>query len=339
MQTSEPPASITLLNMMTGYWISQGLCVAAKLGVADHLADGTLSCAELATKTRTHVQSLHRLLRALASSGVFAETTPGYFALTPLAALLRDGTPGSMRALAIMYNEEQYRAWGDLLHSVQTGAPAFDYVFGMNPFEYFRKNPEPARVFNDAMTAWTNSIAQAVPRMYDFSELRTVVDVGGSHGVMLAAILMSNPASRGILFDLPHVVEGAEALLRAAAVADRCTCVGGDFFAEALPRDGDAYILASILHDFDDERCTAILKRCRQAMPDHGKLLVVELVLPPGEEPFFGKWLDLHMLVLTPGGRERTAAEYETLFKTAEFALARIVPTPVGQSIMEAVPV
>jgi hypothetical protein len=331
------PPSATLLQMMTGYWVSQAIYVAAKLGIADLLTNGPVDCEDLAAATDTHAPSLRRVLRALASVGVFTEVSPGSFALTPLAELLRAGTPGSMRALAIMYAEEQYRAWGELLHSVRTGEMAFDHQFGMGYFEYLAQHPDSDRVFNEAMTGWTHQLVGAVVDAYDFSPFETVVDVGGGFGALLADILRSNPGTRGILFEQPHVVASAEEYFAAAGVTDRCTFVGGDFFA-AVPAGGDAYVLSQILHDWDDERCVTILRHCRRAMPDHGKLLVVELVLPAGDEPSLGKWLDLHMLVLL-GGRERTAAEYDTLFRAAGFKLARIVPTPPGPSIVEAVPV
>ena len=186
------------------------------------------------------------------------------------------------------------------------------------------------------MIGWTTQVAGAVADAYDFSAFGTVVDVGGGYGTLLAAILRSNPTARGILFDQPHVVAGAEDLLTAAGVADRCTRVGGDFFA-LVPPGGDAYVLAQIVHDWDDEHSVAILTQCRHAMPPHGKLLLVELVVPAGEEPFLGKWLDLHMLVMA-NGRERTAAEYEVLVRRAGFALTRVVPTPAGPSVVEAVP-
>jgi len=331
------PPSATLLQMMTGYWVSQALYVAAKLGVADLLADGPRPVEELAAATQTYTSSLRRVLRALASVRVFTEARPGIFALTPLAALLRTGTPDSMRALAIMYAEEQYRAWGDILHSVQTGETAFERQFGTSYFTYLAQHPEADRVFNEAMTGWTTQLVGAVVDAYDFSPFKTVVDVGGSYGTLLATILRSHPAARGILFDQPHVVAAAGEQLAGAGVAERCTTVGGDFFVE-VPAGGDAYVLAQILHDWDDERSVAILQQCRRVMPAHGKLLVIELVLPPGEEPFFGKWLDLHMLVLL-GARERTATEYEALFRAAGFVLARVVPTAAGASIVEAVPV
>jgi hypothetical protein len=322
--------------MMTGYWVSQALYVAAKLGVADLLAEGPRPIEDLAAATQTDAPSLRRVLRALASVGVFTEARPGTFALTPLAALLRTGTPDSMRALAIMYAEEQYRAWGDVLHSVQTGETAFEQ-FGTSYFAYLAQHPEADRVFNEAMTGYTTQFVGAAVDAYDFSPFKTIVDVGGSYGTLLAAILGSHPVARGILFDQPHVVAAAGAQLAVAGVAERCTTVGGDFFVE-VPAGGDAYVLAQILHDWDDERSVAILRQCRRAMPAHWKFLVVELVLPPGEEPFFDKGLDLHMLVLL-GARERTAAEYRALFYAAGFELARVVATPAGPSVVEAVPV
>jgi hypothetical protein len=337
MDAGASPPRVTLLQMMTGYWISQALYVAAKLGIADLLADGPVDCEDLAAATNTHAPSLQRVLRALASAGVFTEVSPGSFALTPLAELLRTETPGSMSALAIMYAEEQYRAWGELLHSVRTGEMAFDHQFGMGYFEYLAQHPEADRVFNEAMTGWTQQLVGAVVDTYDFSPFHTVVDVGGGYGALLATILRNNPGTRGILFEQPHVIASAEEELVAAGVADRCTFVGGDFFVE-VPAGGDAYVLSQILHDWDDERCVAILGQCRRAMPDHGKLLVVELVLPPGDDPFLGKWLDLHMLVLL-GGRERTATEYDALFRAAGFKLARVVPTSPGPSVVEAIPV
>jgi hypothetical protein len=331
------PSPATLLQMMTGYWVSQALYVAAKLGVADLLIDGPRPIEELAAATQSDAPSLRRVLRALASASVFTESRPGTFALTPLAALLQTGTPDSMRALAIMYAEEQYRAWGDILHSVQTGETAFERHFGTSYFAYLAQHPKADRVFNEAMTGWTTQLVDAVLDAYDFSQFKTVVDVGGSYGTLLAAILRSHPAARGILFDQPHVVATAGERLAVAGVAECCTIVGGDFFVE-VPSGGDAYVLAQILHDWDDERSVAILRQCRSAMPAHGKLLLIELVLPPGEEPFFGKWLDLHMLVML-GARERTAAEYEALFRAAGFAPGRVIPTAAGASIVEAVPV
>jgi len=322
--------------MMTGYWVSQSIYIAAKLGVADLLADGPRPVEALATATESHAPSLYRVLRALASVGIFTEESPHTFALTPIASLLRTGTPDSMAALAIMYAEEQYRAWGNALHSVRTGETAFEHHFGMSYFAYLAQHPASDRVFNQAMTGYTHQVASAVADTYDFSAFGSVVDVGGSYGTLLAAILQRNPTARGILFDQPHVAAAAGEQLAKNGVAERCTTVGGDFFVE-IPAGGDVYLLAQILHDWDDERSTAILRQCRRAIPEYGKLLVIELVLPPGEEPFIGKWLDLHMLVLL-GARERTEAEYGALFRDTGFELTRVVPTPAGPSVVEAVP-
>lgn len=329
-----PP--VALLRMMTGYWVSQAIYVAAKVGVADQITDGPRRVEELAEATKTDGPSLRRVLRALASAGIFTEARPGAYAHTPLSELLRSDASGSMRSLAIMYNEEQYRAWGDVLQSVRTGNVAFDQHFGMSYFSYLAQHPEADRVFNHAMTGWTVQLADAVVDAYDFSHFQTIVDVGGSYGTLLAATLRANPDARGILFDQPHVAAVAGEHLEHAGVADRCTTVGGDFFVE-VPAHGEAYLLAQILHDWNDERSVEILRQCRRAIPSHGKLLVIELVLPEGEEPFFGKWLDLHMLVLL-GARERTAAEYGALFDASGFVLECVIPTSAGASIVEAMP-
>ena len=284
----------------------------------------------------THLRSI-RLLRALASVGVFTETSPRIFALTPLAALLRSGTPESMQALAITYNEEMYHAWGNVLHSIQTGEPAFAHHFGMGPFPYFAQNPEADRIFNEAMIGYTHQVANAVTGTYDFSPFRAVVDVGGGYGTLLAAILRSNHAAHGILFDIPHVIDAAGTFLSTSGVGERCICISGDFFA-ALPSGGDVYVLSQILHDREDGSASRFSSQRRRVMPEHGKLLVVEIVLLEGNEPSFGKWLDLHMLAI-PGGRERTEAEYGALFRAAGFALVSVIPTPAGPSIVEARPV
>ncbi len=329
-----PPAA-TLLNMMTGYMISQSIYVAAKLGVADLVQNGPVRYETLAAISECHAPSVYRLLRALASVGVFTETSPGCFGLTPLAGLLRAAAPDSMRALAMVYNEESYRAWGDMLYAVQTGRPAFDRVYGVPAFEYFGTHPEANAVFNAAMIDWTKRVAGAVVGASDFSGLGTVVDVGGGHGALLTEILRSHRKARGILFDQPHVVADAGAFLQTSGVSDRCTSVGGDFFEE-VPAGGDAYVLAQILHDWDDEQDLAILSRCRAAMSGRARLLVVEIVLPETEEPNFGKWLDLHMLAVTRG-RERTATEYGDLLGRAGFTVTSVVPTDTGTSVVEAV--
>ena len=242
-----------------------------------------------------------------------------------------------MHALAIMYGEEQYQAWGNMLHSVKTGETAFDTQFGMSYFGYLAQHPDADRVFNQAMTGYTTQLVGAVVEAYDFSPFKTIVDIGGSYGTLLTAILRNNQAARGVLFDQPHVASAATERLASAGMADRCKVLGGDFFVE-VPSGGDAYVLAQILHDWNDERSIAILRNCRRAIAAHGKLLVIELVLPEGEEPFFGKWLDLHMLVML-GARERSAGQYSALFDAAGFELSGVTATRVGASVVEAVPI
>jgi len=253
-------APVNLLQMMTGYWISQGVYVAAKLGLADVLANSPVHYEALARQTGTHAPSLYRLLRALASVGLFAEVAAGQFAITPMGALLQSAVPHSMRALAIMYCEEQYRAWGDPLQTVRTGQPAFERQFGMDVFEYFSQNPQAGAVFNEAMTNWTMQASAAVAATYDFSRFGSIVDVGGNQGTLLMTILRQYPTARGILFDRPHVVATAKHNLATAGLDDRCTITGGDFFT-GVPSGGDAYLLSYVLHDWNDERCIANFSR------------------------------------------------------------------------------
>jgi len=334
MSMSEVPAPVALIQMMTGYWIAKSIYIAAELGIADLLQDGPETSEELAVACGAHGASVYRLLRGLASVGIFQEIDGKRFTLTPTAALLQSDVPGSMRALARMYGGEQYQAWGEALHSVQSGQPAFNHVYGSTYFDYFAQNPEAAAIFDDAMTGWTTQVAHAAVAAYDFSSAKTVVDVGGGEGILLATILRANPSSRGILFDLPHVISRASGLLQRTDVGDRCETVAGDFF-RSVPAGGDTYLLAQILHDWDDERSRTILENCHRAMRPGGKVLILELVIPPGNEPFFGKWLDLHMLVMVTG-RERTAVEYHELLASAGFQLTRVIATESGASIVEA---
>ena len=334
MEPGNTPPPVVLLRMMTGYWQAKALAVAAELGLADLLRVGPRTAASLAEICDDDADSLHRLLRALASVGVFVQTESGSFALTPMADLLRSDRPGSMRALARMYGSEQYEAWGGLLESVRDGAPAFDHAFGASYFAYLAAHPDASSIFNDAMTGWTAQLSDAVAAAYDFSGSGLVVDVGGGTGLLLATILQAAPALRGTLFELSHVAEQADAYLRATPIGDRCTVVAGDFF-DAVPGGGSFYALAQILHDWDDGQCAKILRNCREAMLPGAKLLIIEQVIPPRNEPSLGKWLDLHMLVLL-GGRERTEAEYASLLSAADLKLDRLIPTAAGASILEA---
>jgi len=234
-ETPAAPPQVALLQMMTGYWVSQAVYVAAKLGIADLLSDGPAHYQGLAAASRADPPSLYRVLRALASVGVFREGETGWFELTPTAALLRSDNPDSMRALALTYCEEQYRTWSDMLKSVETGGTAFDRVFGMSYWAYLAGHPEANEIFNQAMTSWSSQLDRAVLAAYDFGQFKTLIDVGGGYGRLLATILRAHPRLQGVLFDQPHVVEGAVNVFQDAGVSDRCAAVGGDFFAEVGP--------------------------------------------------------------------------------------------------------
>lgn len=328
------PPPIALNTMMAGYWIARAIYAAAVLGVADHLAAGPALVGDVAKAVGAHEESLYRTLRALASVGVFAETEPRTFALTPMASCLQTG-PGSLRALSL-FDQLQYVAFEDIVHSVKTGKTAFEHRHGQSLFEYLGKHPEDARQFDEGMSGFVNNNAAAVVAAYDFSRFGSIVDVGGGLGLLMGMILKANPEARGVLFDLPHVAERAKKRIADAGLSTRCEVVGGDFF-KSVPSNGDAYLMASILHDWDDDRSIAILKACRQGAPKTAKLLLVEMVIPPGDAFFFGKLLDLNMLVVL-GGRERTEAEYRALLSAGGFRLDRIVPTPSLASVVEAVP-
>ena len=328
---------VELTELLLGYQRTQLLYVAAKLGLADLLAAGPQPVEALATATGTHAPSLYRLLRALASLGVFAEQDDGRFALTPLAALLQSQTPSSLRAMVLAHGEDMNRVWGELLFSVQTGQTAFEQVYGLSNWEYRRRHPEVNARFNAVMAGYARQTAAGVVAHYPFPENGVVIDIGGGTGTLLAAILRQYPGLQGVLFDQPHVVAEATSVLGAAGVADRCRIEAGDFFV-SVPTDGDIYILSWILHDWDDARATDILVQCRRAMPAEARLLVVERVIPPGNDPSPGKLVDIHMLLVNAGGRERTEAEWRTLLKASGFSLQSSTPIGRGFSVLEALP-
>jgi hypothetical protein len=332
---SSSPAQ-QLGQIITAYWKSQAVYAAAELGIADLLRDGPQTAEHLAAATETHPDALFRLLRALASIGIFAETAPRTFELTPLAELLRSDVPGSQRSLARMAGGEQFQAWGDFLYSVRTGNTAFDHRFGMPVFDFLSRHLEQARIFDGAMVGIHGQETAAVLEAYDFSTIDVLADIGGGNGSKLTAILRAHPRLRGILFDLSHVVERARAAVAEAGVADRCELRGGSFF-EDVPAGADAYLMRHIIHDWDDEKSLAILGCIRRRIPATGRLLLVESVIPPGNGPFWAKFLDLTMLAV-PGGKERTEAEYSKLLSQAGFRLARIVPTATEISVIEARP-
>jgi hypothetical protein len=329
------PPHIQLIQMGAGV-TSRTVCVAAKLGLADQLASGPKSALELAGSMQVHAPSLHRLMRTLAGLGILTEQSAQRFALTSLGEALKTDAPGSARSSLLVFGSAWQRsAWDSMEYSVQTGQPGFDKAHGMPFFDYLADHPEDASLFSETMVGLHNQEPPAVADAYDFSAFKTIVDVGGATGNMLAAVLSRHAGPRGILFDRPHVVNDAPALLTARGVSDRVTIAPGDFF-QSVPPGADAYILSHIIHDWGEDQCLTILGHVRKAMNPAGRLVVVEMVLPFGDTAHQGKMLDMAMLVLL-GGQERTEAEYAALFGKAGFHLTRVVPTNSAASILEAV--
>jgi predicted O-methyltransferase YrrM len=337
MTTRDLPPPDALRLMINGSWVSQALCVAATLGLADQLRNGAKTADELAQPCSAHGPSLHRLMRALASVGVFSEDTSGRFGLTPLAEPLGGETSGSQRAWAVWAGQRTtWAMWGELLHCIKTGRPAFPELYGMPAWRYYQDHPDQNAIFNAAMAGTSRSQADAIVRSYDFSGIDTIVDVGGGDGTLLAAVLAAQPRLRGVLFDQTHVVSTAGEHLAAAGVADRCRIVTGDFFT-VMPEQADAYMLKFIIHDWDDPEAQTILRNCRRAMRPSGRILLIERVIPPGNEPHPAKFGDLLMLVMY-GGRERTVEEFTRLVAGAGLVLTAIAPvaSAAGLSIVEA---
>lgn len=325
-------------RMLGGYRVTQMLFVAAELGIADALANGPKSVDELATAAKAEPRALFRILRALAALGVFAERNDGTFELTPLARTLQSDVPGSVRPFALSYGAKWWWAsFGSLLDSVRTGKPAFELVHGMGLFDYLDRHPDAASTFNANMTAMTGVEADAVANAYDFSGLHLLADIGGGHGTLSAAILKRQPRARALIFDRPSVIDGAASVLEGLGLRDRCELVPGDFFA-SIPAGADVYTLKDILHDWDDDRSTAILRNVRDAMGSGARLLVIERVIPPGNDPSIGKQVDITMLAMT-GGLERSEAEYRQLLAQAGLRLGRVLPTSTPSSVLEALPV
>lgn len=329
------PPQVMLMQMATSNWVSQSIYVTAKLGIADLLADGAKNYTELAAATKTNAPALFRLLRAVASLGILTEWEPGYFDLTPMGAYLRTDIPDSMNAMSIMNGEEQYRAWGDLRYSIETGKSAFDRVYGMPIFEYLRQNPAAGEVFDRAMTTHSKIEIPALVTGYDFAGIDTLVDVAGGLGSTLSAILEANPQLQAILFDVEEVIATATPLIARSNVAERCRLVSGDFF-KSVPTGGDVYMLKHIIHDWDDDRSISILQNCHAAMSAGSRLLLIEQVIPPGNDPFVGKLIDLNMLVCQ-AGCERTEDEYRSLLQRSGFELTQTIFTHAPTSIIEAI--
>ncbi|MGH9966377.1 MAG: methyltransferase [Pyrinomonadaceae bacterium] len=334
---AELPAPMQMFLLSEGITILTAVALAAELKISDIVSNGPRSSGEIAEETSTNPGSLYRLLRLLSTFGVFSESEPDRFAQTPLSELLRSGTTGSLRPWVRM---TALPVWGrvlaEALHSIKTGEPSFKRSMGVELFDYLAARPHEGEIFNEAMSAFGEGVANAVAQAYDFGGVRKIVDVGGGHGILISTILRANPHLKGVLFDLPHVANGARGVLVAARVADRCEICAGDFF-ESVPAGGDAYVLSWIIHDWDRNRAVIILSNCRRAMNPAGRLLLVETVIPAPDEAHPGKIMDFVMLVGL-GGQERTEDQYADLLHEAGFDLRRVVPTASPMSVIEAVP-
>jgi hypothetical protein len=331
-------AAAALRQLIMGFRATQIVHVAAKLGLADMIAAGAQEAPALAEALGADPEALQRLLRALGSLGLARETRAGGFELTALGAGLRRDVPGSLHGVALLYGDEWlWRAYGRLEHSVLTGKPAFEQVHGQPLYAYLDQHPDAARVFNQAMSSFSAHEAAAILNAYNFAAATKLVDVGGGEGNLLADILSAYPHLKGVLFELDSVIAKLDGRWEAAELGGRVQLVAGDFF-EGLPQGGDAYLLKSVLHNWDDAAALRILQRCRAAIANHGRLLVIERLIPEGDASSEAKLFDINMLVVA-GGRERSPHEYRALFEAAGFELRRIIPTRSALSIVEGLPI
>ena len=320
--------------MAMGHWVSRIVYVAAKLDLAGRLANGAKSADELAGPTGTDATALYRFMRSLATLGILSESDSRQFSLTPLGEALKADAPGAARSSVLtIASDWWFRGFGELMYSLQTGKSGFEKALGEPIFDYLARNPEVASLFSETMIGFHGAEPPAVAAAYDFSEVGTLVDVGGASGHLLTTILQRHPKTRGILFDLPQWC-GRPALIGARGLTDRVEIQSGSFF-ETVPAGADAYLLSHIIHDWREDLCLTILGHCRRAMNPGGRVLITEMVLPSAETPHPGKMLDVMMLV-GPGGKERTAQEYEALLGKAGLRLNRIVPTASAVSVVEA---
>jgi hypothetical protein len=318
-----PENSRRMLQVIANHWFSCCIYVAAKLNIADHLVNGPQTVSSLAAATGCHTASLYRVLRALASEGVFEETAPEVFALTPDATALLSEVPGTIKYFVLAELGDFYSPWGQLMHSVQTGNIAFDHHYGTGLWQYYTTHPEEGVNFMQAMTRLTQYTDTAIVAAYDFSGFDTIVDVGGGNGALLMSIIRSFPRVKGTVFDAPYVVERTMAAIADQEMSGRCDAQGGDFFRE-VPPGADAYMMKYILHDWHEADAILLLRNCCKAMKKGSKLLAIDAVIPPGNTAHPGKLMDINMLVVT-GGRERTAAEFQYLFEQAGIQFNRVI--------------
>jgi hypothetical protein len=327
-----PP--IAVLQLVTGRWVSQIVGVAAELGLADEIQTGPKTAQEVAAAKGLHVDAVYRLLRALASVGIFAEQEEGRFRQTPMSDALRSDVPYSMRGIARISNRRWIiRGWTELEHSVRTDVSACEHVHGLPALDYVSQHPEETEVFADAMDGYGVLVGTAVVQAYDFSGIQTLAEIGGN--LVLAIVLAKYPLMRGIIFDSPAVIESLSGFLRSHHLENRVQLSCGNFL-EAAPKGADAYLLQNILHWQSDEDCLRILKAVHAAAQPDAKLLIVEAILETSNEPQFAKTLDIAMLVLG-GGKERTLGEWEELLSVAGFRITRTIPTGSFASVIEAI--
>ena len=338
LQSESLPAHVQLIDIGIAHWESKMLLAAAQLRLADSLAGGARSASELAGELKLHPRSLYRFMRTLAGMGILTEVESQTFTLTPLGEALKADAPGSARATILtLTGPIASRSVDHILYSLETGETGFEQAFGMPLFDYLAEHPDEASIFSETMVGIHGREPPAVATGYDFSQFESIVDVGGATGNMLVNILRLHEQPHGVLFDLPHVVTDAPAFIGSHGLQDRVSIESGSFF-ESVPSGHDAYILSHVIHDWHEGECQTILQHCRSAIEKDGKLLIVEMVLPDGDTPHFGKMTDMMMLV-APGGQERTAEEYGALLEKADFRLTNVVPTGSDVSVVEAVPV
>lgn len=331
-----PPDLLRLVALMHGFRSTQVIYVIAKLGLADHLAEGPLTAVELASAVNANPENLGRVLRLAAFYGLLAELPEGRFELTPFARPLRGDVEHSIAPTAVMLGQDHYRAWGALLHSVTSGESAFQHVYGMPMFDYLAKHPNAQADFDAAMGAGTEVFLKSLADVYDFSKSQLLVDVGGGNGSVSAVILKRNAAMEAVIYDQPQVLEAADRYLSDAGVRARCRLVPGNFF-ETVPDGGDVYFLSNIIHDWDDERALRILRSCRAAMTPAAALLLLETILPEHGRPSQAAMGDVNMMVMLTG-RERTEEQYRKLLAAADLRLTRVIAVSERASLIEARP-
>lgn len=331
------PGFEEMRRLVSGYSVTIAISAVTELGIPDRLAEGPRDAGALARDTGVNEDFLRRVLRYLASEGVFEQRADGAFALTPLSQWLRKDVPGSIRPRAIFAGSAlSWSAWGGLSTALKSGRSGMEAAFGETLFAHVKSHPEAGAVFNNFMATQTAASNKALLASYSFAGVREMVDVGGGRGALIAGALQAEPGLRGILFDMPEVVASAAPLLAEAGVAERCRVLGGNFF-EGLPPGADLYALKFILHDWRDAECVRILGHCRRAMVPEGRVLIIEHIVPDGLAPHFARFMDINMLVMTDGGRERTQQEYERLLRQAGLRLGKAVPTEAGISALECV--